>query len=228
MHFPYSMSTDLSNFSEINCLSNKRENPQKYWWRMHSKFFFYFLCRLWINLHLYSIAWAQKQLRSVKKSFSEGQMLAPVRKMMVLFVRPEVFIAGAPCVLFFAWNAPSRQFLSRSAAYDILNSFSTNLRQRNRRVKKSRKGLGNSAHLAVHDALQAVGGPAALLRNTTAQARIHTDERVGCRVRRKHMLWVEGGRECSLLSARKLRDGPWGSQVRLISRQACELVLRWR
>jgi len=43
------------------------------------------------------------------------------------------------------------------------------------------------------------------------------DARLGCRVRRKHILWVEGGRECSLLSARKLPDGPRGGQVGLTS-----------
>ena len=36
-----------------------------------------------------------------------------------------------------------------------------------------RRFAGNAAHVAVRDALQAVGGPAALLRNSPAQARIH-------------------------------------------------------
>ena len=36
-----------------------------------------------------------------------------------------------------------------------------------------RRFARNAAHVAVRDALQAVGGPTALIRNYTAQARIH-------------------------------------------------------
>ena len=108
-----------------------------------------------------------------------------------------------------------------------------------------RRFARNAAHVAVRDALQAVGGPTALIRNYTAQARIHMtrgwDVESGGSTSCE---WKEGG-ECSLLSARKLPDGPRGGQVgltslpkaaatlagnvfRCISRQACELVLQWR
>ena len=93
---------------------------------------------------------------------------------------------------------------------------------------------------AVRDALPAVRGPRSAPPKASSASTRQNDACSRCRIRRKHILWVEGGRECSSLSALELRDGPWGSQVgltslpkaapslagnvfRCISWQACEL-----
>ena len=93
---------------------------------------------------------------------------------------------------------------------------------------------------AVRDALPAVRGPRSAPPKASSASTRQNDACSRCRIRRKHILWVEGGRECSSLSAHELRDGPWDSQVgltsltkaaaalagnafRWISWQACEL-----
>ena len=70
---------------------------------------------------------------------------------------------------------------------------------------------------AVRDALPAVRGPRGTPPKASSASTRQNDACSRCRIRRKHILWVEGGRECSSLSAHELRDGPWDSQVGLAS-----------
>ena len=53
------------------------------------------------------------------------------------------------------------------------------------RAAVRRRFAENAAHFAVRDALQAVRGPATLLTCTSTHSH---DARLGCRVRRKHIL----------------------------------------